>query len=129
MEKTKKDLRKFGLVMRVPLALIGGYLWWKGSGAAPYVLGAAAFFLLSALLFPTLLRPIERLWMKVAEVLGFVMTRVILTLAFYLVITPIALVARLFGKDFLHIKKANRRESYWVPVEEDGPGTRPFKPY
>ena len=52
VKKTTAELRKFGFVMFVPLALIGGYLWWKGKGAAPYVGGAALFFLVSGLLFP-----------------------------------------------------------------------------
>ena len=128
-EKTKKDLRKFGLVMTVPLALIGGYLWWKGRGAAPYVVGAAAFFLLSGLLVPQLLRPVEKIWMKFAEILSAIMTRVILTLAFYLVISPFGLLLRLLGKDLLNLRFDQERESYWIPVEPDGPASRPDRPY
>ena len=128
-KKTKKELRKFGLVMTVPLALIAGYLWWKGGGAYPYVLGAAAFFLLSGLLVPQLLRPIEKVWMKFAEIMGAIMTRVILSVAFYLMITPLGLVLRLMGKDLLHLRFEEGRESYWMPVEADGPATRPDKPY
>ena len=128
-KKTKKELRKFGLVMTVPLALIGGYLWWKGRGAYPYVLGAATFFLLSGLLVPQLLRPIEKVWMKFAEIMGAIMTRVILSVAFYLMITPLGLVLRLMGKDLLHLRFEKDCESYWIPAEPDGPATRPYKPY
>lgn len=127
--KTKKELRKFGMVMAVPLALIGAYFWWKGRVAYPYVLGAAAFFLLSGLLVPQILRPIEKGWMKFAEVMSAIMTRVILTLAFFLVITPFGLLMRLMGKDLLDMRLEPDRETYWVPTEPDGPGTRPDKPY
>ena len=127
--KTRSELRKFGLVMTVPLALIAGYLWWAGSSAWPYLAGAGAFFLLSGLLLPQILRPIEVAWMKLAEVLSAVMTRVILTLAYFLVMTPFGIVLRLMGKDLLKLKIEPERDSYWLPVEVDGPGTRPDKPY
>lgn len=127
--KTKKELRKFGFVMTVPLAIIGGILYWRQKPAAPYLLILAAFFLFSGFLFPTILRPIEKIWMKIAEFISAIMTRVILFLTFYLVITPVGLILRLIGKDLLEIKFDPNRESYWVPVEEDGPCSRPDKPY
>ena len=128
-EKTKKELRKFGFVMTVPLALIGGFLLWKGRGTALYVLAIASFFLLSGLFVPQILRPIEKVWMKLAMAIGAVMNRVILTLTYFLAITPLGLFLRLTGKDLLQIKFDESKESYWVPVEPDGPGTRPDKPY
>lgn len=128
-QKTKKQLRDFGLVMTVPLALIGAYLWWKGRGAYPYLLGAAGFFLVTGLLVPQILRPIEKVWMKLAEIMGAVMSRVILTLAFYLMITPFGFLLKLMGKDLLDLQLSEQRESYWVATEEDGPSTRPMKPY
>ncbi len=127
--KSKKELRKFGLVMTIPLALIGGYLLWRGRALTLYLLILAAFFLISGLLFPSILRPVERIWMKIAEIISAVMTRVILTLTFYLVITPIGLILRFMGKDLLGKKSEPNRKSYWVPVEEDGPCNRPGKPY
>lgn len=127
--KTKKELRKFGFVMIVPLAIIGGFLLWKATPAAPYLLILAAFFLISSLLLPSILRPIERIWMKIAELISAVMTRAILVLTFYLVITPMGLILRLIGKDLLDMKFDSNRKSYWVPVEDDGPCSRPDKPY
>ena len=127
--KSKKELRKFGFVMTIPLALIGGFLFWKEKATAPYLLVLAAFFLISGLLFPSILRPIEKIWMKIAELISAVMTRVILALTFYLVITPMGLILRLIGKDLLEIKFDQKKDSYWVPVEEEGPCSRPDKPY
>ncbi len=127
--KTRKELRKFGLVMTAPLLLIGAYLWWKNRVGFPYVLGASAFFFFSGLVFPQLLRPIEKMWLKFAEILGAIMTRVILTVFFFLVVTPFGLALRLLGKDLLSLRYDEKLDSYWVPVEEDGPTTRPLKPY
>lgn len=126
---TKQELRKFGLVMAGAFGLIGALLWWKDVGAAPYLGGLATFFLVSGLLVPTLLRPVEKGWMKLALVISAIMTRVILTLTFYLFITPFGLVLRLVGKDLLHLKKQPGDASYWRPVEPDGPGSRIDRPY
>jgi hypothetical protein len=127
--KSKKELRKFGIVMMIPLGIIGGILFWKGKSAALYFFILAGFFLVSGLFLPKILSPIERIWMKIAEILSAVMTRVILILTFYFVITPIGLILRLMGKDLLQMKFEPERKSYWEAVEEDGPCGRPDKPY
>ena len=57
-------------------------------------------------------------WMSVAFVLGFVMAHVILAVLFYLVITPIGLLAKLAGKDFLSLKLDRAAKSYWIPREK-----------
>lgn len=127
--KTKKELRKFGIVMTIPLGIIGGVLFWKGNSAGNYFLILATFFLISGLLLPGILGPIERIWMKFAEIISGVMTRVILILTLYLVIAPMGLLLRLIGKDLLKMKFEPDRTSYWEPVEKDGPCSRADKPY
>jgi hypothetical protein len=127
--KTTAELRKFGLVMTVAWGLLGGILMWRSRPSGTYLVGLAALFLLFAGLAPRLLAPVERGWMKVAEVMSAVMTRVILTLTFYLAITPLGVVRRLMGKDTLGLAADPRLDTYWVPVEPNGPGSRPDKPY
>lgn len=127
--KTPRELRSFGLIMTAGLGIIGGLLLWKDKAAAPYLLGLAAAFLASGLLFPRLLRPIEWAWMKLALVLGVIMTHIILTLTFYLMITPLGLIMRMLGKRPLAAGFDRQRSSFWEPVDADGPWTRPDKPY
>ena len=126
---TTRELRKFGLVMAAPLTLIGGVLLWRGRTAGMILLGLAGLFLLLAGVAPRALAPVERYWMAFAERLGAVMTRVILTLTFYLVITPIGLLLRVMGKDLLHLRDDRDRESFWEPAEPGGPAERPERPY
>jgi len=129
--KSSAELRKFGLVMFAGFGLLGGlFLWRRGLEPATWaLLGLAALFLLVGLALPKVLGPIEWAWMKLAGLLGFVMTRVILTLTFFLAITPLGLLRRLLGQDSLVLKKRPDAESYWVAVEKDGPGTRPESPF
>jgi hypothetical protein len=127
--KSPRELRNFALVMTTGLGIIGGLLLWKERAAAPYLLGLAAAFLVTGLLFPRVLRPIEWAWMKLAHFLGIIMTFVILTLTFYLMITPMGLIMRLLGKRPLAIGFDRDRSSFWEPVDADGPWGRPDKPY
>tara|TARA_B100000315_G_C14298140_1_gene460564 strand:- start:60 stop:359 length:300 start_codon:yes stop_codon:yes gene_type:complete len=69
--------------------------------------------ILSALLAPFFLRPIYIIWMTLATIIGWVMTRVILIALFYFVVTPIGLISRLFGKQFLELKWNKSQESFW----------------
>ena len=127
--KTTHDLRRYGLVMTAPLLIIGVILVWRGKVGGPYVIGLAFLFLFAALVFPSVLRPVERAWMAMARVLSVVMTYLILTVTFFLVITPMGLILRIFGKDLLQKKFHSANSSYWIPVEPDGPCSRHDKPY
>ena len=127
--KSVPELRKFGFVMTGAFAVLGAIAAWRGRPAAPYLFALAVIFLLPALTWPRLLAPVERAWMKLAEAIGSVMTVVILTLAFLIVFTPMGIILRLLGKDLLGLKPDRTLQTYWTPVEADGPATRPDKPF
>lgn len=127
--KTSRELRKFGFTMAIAFGLLSTLLWWLDKSTWPAMAWVAGGFLAPALSWPALLRPIEWAWMKMALAMGYVMTRVLLTLTFYLVMTPLGLVMRLLGKDSLQLRRNPEQSSYWIAVEEDGPCSRPEKPY
>ena len=134
LKNDKKELRKFGYVMAGAFALLASLLLWKNDFASwstyPVIFGSlSALFLTIGLLIPMLLSPIEWAWMKLAHVMGFVMTRVILTVTYVLIIVPTGLIFKLMGKDLLDRKLNKNAESYWISAESDGPWTRPDKPY
>jgi len=109
----KSDLRKFGIMIGVVLGLLGGLFFWRGKVFSPYFFILAAAFLTLGLFFPGVLKPIYKIWMSLATLMGWFMTRVILTLLFYLVVTPISLISRLAGKQFLEVKMDKSQVSYW----------------
>ncbi len=125
----KHRLRNFGITMAVVLTIIGSVLLWNDKPAWLYFYAIAFVFLISGLAFPKLLYPVEFVWMKLAFILGYIMTRIILTIVFYLAVTPIGLLRRLFSKDPLEMKIDKNAESYWKPVDPKGPKSRPYKPY
>jgi hypothetical protein len=117
IKSEKSDLRKFGITIGVVLGLLGGLLWWREKDYYTYFLVFSSVFIIAGLIFPVLLRPIQKAWMTLAVVLGWFMTRVILGILFYLVFTSIAFIARLFGKQFLDFDIDNSKKSYWINRE------------
>ncbi len=127
--KPRRELRKFGFVMAAALAVLAALLLWRHRPAGPYVGGLALLFAAAALAVPQLLRPIEKAWMTLAGWLSVVMTYVVLTLAYFLLVTPLGVIRRFGGRDPLHLRLDRSAKTYWLPVEPDGPGSRPDRPY
>ncbi len=128
-KRTRKELRRFGLSFGCAFGIIGALLLWRGKPAGPWVFGIAATVAFLGLVAPQILRPMEKVLATLLRVVMAVITYVVLFLAFYLIVTPMGLLLRLMGKDLLEMKLPSDEPSYWVPVEVDGPTTRPEKPY
>jgi len=112
--RTARELRRFGLTVGGMFLLLGLVSRWRGHSLPPLVLGTAGVLLvLPGLLAPRLLAPVERGWMRFAAVMGHVNTRIILTVLYYLVITPIGIVRRWMG-DPLDRAMHDGRPSVWV---------------
>ena len=119
IKSDKKECRKFGITVGIVLLLIGIILYYYSKFSAPYFIGAGGSLILLGLLVPIILIPLQKIWMTLAVVLGFVMSRIILTALFYFVVTPIAIIAKLFGKDFIDLKIERKKKSYWNYREEE----------
>ena len=114
---SRSKLRRFGVTVSVGLACLGLLAWYRGHTTTPALLWTIATVLfLFGLIFPNLLRRIEQLWMSLALVLAWVNTRIILTLLFYGVFTPIGVIMRLF-RDPLDRRLHDGCVSYWVRRE------------
>jgi hypothetical protein len=98
-------------------AAVAGYLAYRGSPAWRWVALGAGFYLLTGLFAEPVLRPVYLGWMKLARVLGWINTRLLLRLFFYVVLTPVALALRLAGKDLLQRRPDRSARTYWVKRE------------
>lgn len=120
--------RDFGVLVGGVLMAMGG--WWlyrgKYQALATVLLGAGATLMLLGGVWPQALVVPNRLWMGMAGAMGFVMTRVILAFVFFLFVTPIGLLRKLFGGDPLN-RRAVRAESYWKPYSERRKDTRHYE--
>lgn len=116
LDTSEKKLRQFGITVGpVFLALA---LWMFLKEYPPlfqYLLGVIGILLLTiGLSCPLVLKKIYKVWMGVAFAIGWIVSRVLLVVIFYLVLTPIGLTARLLGKDFLDIRAKKSQDSYWI---------------
>jgi hypothetical protein len=116
--------RRFGFVLAAAFALIG--IRWLIGHRNPIVyrgcLIAASILLLLAIIAPRSLAPLNRAWFRLGRILGKIVSPLVMGMIFFGVLTPVAVVTRLFGRDALRLK---RREvnSYWI--DRGQPGTVP----
>jgi hypothetical protein len=105
---------KFGWFFSAVFVMIALYSYIKGLYTFAFVATILIFlFLISILFSPKLLTPINRLWYDLGLLLGKIISPIVLAVMFFLIISPIALVTRLFGRDELKLKKLSL-QSYWV---------------
>lgn len=114
IKSDKTELRKFGLTVGAVLLLIAAFLFWKERASFVYFAVTGGALMVLGTVTPILLKPIYIAWMTFAVVMGFVMTRVILTILYFGMFTPIALVLKILGKDLLEEKWDKNAASYWV---------------
>ena len=118
--------RAFGLVFAAVFLLVA--LWPLLDRASPrtWAIAVAAVFALCAWLSPNVLAPLNRIWFRFGELLHRIVSPVALGVIFFGVITPYALVMRLFRRDALLLHKRSARPSYWVRREPPGPPPNSF---
>jgi len=109
--------RRDALLVALVLALLAAWNAYRHRLLLADALGGPALALcLVALISPSWAEGFNRGWIAFAAALGYVNSRVLLSLMYYLVVTPIGIVLRLAGHDALH-RRAPQRESYWIPRE------------
>ena len=76
-------------------------------------------FLLVSFIRPTILKPLNNLWIKLGELLGKIIAPIVMALVYFVVLTPISLIVRIFGKDLLGLKLLKKTKSYWIERKKD----------
>jgi predicted membrane metal-binding protein len=119
--------RSFGFVFAAVFVLVA--LWPLLDSAPPrrWAIAVAAVFALCAWLAPKVLAPLNRLWFRFGELLHRIVSPIALGVIFFGVVTPYAVVMRLFGRDELLLRKSSARPSYWVRREPPGPPPDSFR--
>lgn len=120
--------RKFGLLFSGIFAFLSAYAAYRGVDriAVYCLIGAGVFTGLAAVAVPRKLTLFNVAWMKLGELMGRVVSPLFLGITFFVLITPVAMVSRLFGRDELRLKR-NNTESYWINRIPPGPAGDSFK--
>ncbi len=116
-QMSDKSLREFGLVTGGMLALVFGLLlpWiWNADSWPIWPWIVAAILSLIALTMPHILQPVYHWWMKLAHILGWINTRILLSIVFFVIFLPVGIILRLLGKDPMARKLDQDLNSYRV---------------
>ena len=116
LDQSPRSLRKFGLMVGGVFFVLGAIMLWRHRAAGWPLTSIGAVLIVLGGILPVTLKWVHTGWMIIALMLGWVVTRVLLTIVFYLVVTPIGLLQRLLGKSGIHVafREANVA-SYWQP--------------
>jgi hypothetical protein len=118
---------KFGWFFVTVFGIISIYMFWKS-----YLLLALAGITFSVtlatvtLFYSNLLSPLNSLWYKFGILLGKFISPIVLGIIFFVLITPVSLITRIFGRDVLVLKKRSI-SSYWIDRDTIGPSPESFK--
>ena len=125
MKKTRdelKNLRHFGIAFAVILIVFGAIHFLKHRMIlSQWFCSVGLIVLCLGLLAPRMLRHVYAVFLKVAHAIGWFNTRVIIILIYYVILTPIALIVRIFGKDLLNRKIEKNISSYWAKRQSAKP--------
>lgn len=124
LDRSPRALRKFGWTVGPVLLLLGAIFLWRQRGAGWPLISIGIVLIVAAALAPSALKWVHGPWMIAALALGWVMTRLLLTIVFFLVVTPVGLLQRVFGKRAIEVDFRPDAASYWQtrtarPVPED----------
>ncbi len=117
INKSDEAVKKTGISVGIVLILISFLLWYLGKTSFVYFSTIGGLFVILALIAIPVLRPFHKLWMTLALLMGFVMSRVILTILYYIILTPIGLLAKLVGKKFMPLGFNKSASTYWEKRE------------
>ena len=117
-EPSSRDMTILALLFLVLPGVIGAYLlFWKGAWSGSLWMAVGAFLSMCRLV-PPLFRVIYRLWIGFSVILGYFVSRIVLTVIFFLVITPTGLIMRMVGKDPMERKRDPTVSSYWIRKDD-----------
>ena len=112
--KQKNKNRSFGLLFFIVFLAFALWPLTKRGEINLYLISIASIFLILGLLNSKILSPLNKAWIKLGEILGRIIAPIIMAIVYFLVLTPISLLVRLFGKDLIGMKFSNQQKSYWI---------------
>ncbi len=121
MSDSPPSNRSFGLLFFVVSAVVGLISWHRGTSLYPVAFVLSFAFLIAALAFPGVLRPLNRAWMAFALLLHKIMSPVIMGAIFFGVFTPVAIFMRVRKRDLMKRRFEPTLESYWIVRVPPGP--------
>ena len=112
--KSKSSNRSFGLLFFIVFLVIGLWPLKNGESLNIYLILIALIFFTLGLINSKLLSPLNNTWVKFGEILGMIIAPIIMALVYFVILTPVSLIVRMFGKDLLGLKFLKKQDTYWI---------------
>ena len=112
--KSQGSNKSFGLLFFVVFLIIGLWPLKNGESLNFYFITVSVVFLILGLLNSKLLSPLNKSWIKLGEILGIIIAPIVMALVYFVILTPISIIVRVFGKDLLGLKFLKEKETYWI---------------
>ena len=112
--KSQSSNKSFGLLFFAIFLIIGLWPLKNGESLNFYFIIASVVFLILGLLNSKLLSPLNKSWVKLGEILGIIIAPIVMALVYFVILTPISIIVRVFGKDLLGLKFLKEKETYWI---------------
>ncbi len=113
MKKNTQN-RSFGLLFFIVFFALALWPLTKTGQINLYLISIALIFLILGLFNSKILSPFNKVWIKFGEILGRIIAPIVMGFVYFLILTPISLLVRLFGKDLIGMKFNNSLKSYWI---------------
>tara|TARA_B100001989_G_C24302621_1_gene346528 strand:- start:35 stop:415 length:381 start_codon:yes stop_codon:yes gene_type:complete len=123
----KENNKSFGILFFIIFLLIALWPLINSQSIRLWALGIASIFLVLGIINSKILTPVKKSWIKFGEILGLIIAPMVMALVYFIFLTPISLILRLFGKDLLGIKFDKKIDSYWIKRKKNlGPMRKQF---
>ena len=106
--------KSFGILFFFVFLILSIWPLINGDQVNLYLIFISVIFLILGLLDSKLLSPLNKTWVRFGEILGILIAPVIMALVYFIILTPISLFVRMFGKDLLGLKFLNKQDTYWI---------------
>tara|TARA_B100001057_G_C22627059_1_gene862895 strand:+ start:253 stop:633 length:381 start_codon:yes stop_codon:yes gene_type:complete len=125
--KSQSSNRSFGLLFFIVFLILGAWPLKNSGNLNYYLVGVSGVFLVLGLKNSKLLSPLNKAWIKFGEILGSIIAPIIMAFVYFIFLTPISLIVRVFGKDLLGVKFNKKIDSYWIKRKKNiGPMNKQF---
>ena len=112
--KSKNSNKSFGLLFFVVLFGFGLWPLKDGESFNLYLILISIIFLILGVINSKLLSPLNNIWIKFGEILGMIIAPIVMALVYFIILTPVSLIVRMFGKDLLGLKFLKKQDTYWI---------------
>ena len=112
--KSNNSNRSFGFLFFIVFLVFALWPLTKGESLNIYLSFISLIFLILGSINSKLLTPLNKTWVKFGEILGAVIAPIVMGLVYFVILTPISLLVRIFGKDLIGLKFSKKKDTYWI---------------